>query len=67
LLFSVLFDRERIAMMLRVAALVALLFNPFVALLPALAAEFLTRARFFSDVVPKSVASTFLTPKGGHA
>ncbi len=50
---------------LAVVALVSLPFAPAISLAFALAAEIAGRWLFFTGVVPKSVASTFLTPKGG--
>jgi hypothetical protein len=38
-------------------------FSPIPAFLCALAAEMLGRYLFFASVVPKSMASTYLTPK----
>jgi DMSO reductase anchor subunit len=48
-------------------ALASLAVNPIAALLFALAGETLGRYLFFASVVPKSVASTFLTPKEAAA
>lgn len=57
-------DRQRQTLLLRAAALALLFVSPYAALAPSLAAEFIARARFFSDALTKSVASTFLKPKG---
>lgn len=46
------------------AALMALPFNPFVSLALAAAGELLGRWIFFASAVPKTVASTYLTPGG---
>jgi formate dehydrogenase iron-sulfur subunit len=48
-------------------SLVLLPFNPIAAILFAIAGEVLNRYLFFAAVVPKSVASTYLTPKEAAA
>ena len=47
-------------------ALAVLRFSPVASFGFALTAELLSRWLFFSSVVPKTVASTYLTPRGAH-
>jgi DMSO reductase iron-sulfur subunit len=67
LIASLAMDRDRATVALRIVALALVFWGGYAALAPALVAEFVARARFFSEVAPKSVASTFLKPKGGQA
>ena len=68
LLAALFLDAHQLTRVLRLAALGLLILHPYAALLPALAAEWIARSRFFSEVIPKSVAATFLKPKGlAHA
>ena len=64
LIAALVIDPQGVTRALRLAALSLLILNPYAALIPALAAEWVARTRFFSEVTPKSVASTFLKPKG---
>ena len=62
-------DLERVSRWrfgLGIAALTILPLSPYVSLPLALAAEAAGRWLFFASVVPKNVASTYLTP-GGRA
>ncbi len=49
---------------LRLLAIVAMAIHPGAALALALLSETTARIAFFAEVVPKSMASTFMTPKG---
>ncbi|MBL8215519.1 MAG: dimethyl sulfoxide reductase anchor subunit, partial [Bryobacterales bacterium] len=57
----------RLYLLLSFVAVALLPFNGMASLLAALAAEIGGRWLFFTSVVPKNVASTFLTPKGAAA
>jgi formate dehydrogenase iron-sulfur subunit len=59
-------DRSRIVTVLRALALVSAAVSPWAALPFALVAEWRSRADFFAHAEAKSVAGTFLKPKGGH-
>ena len=52
--------------LLWILALVVLRFSPVASFAFALTAELLSRWLFFTSVVPKTVASTYLTPRGSH-
>ena len=53
--------------LLWLAAIVALRYSAPASLLFALAGELLSRWLFFTSVVPKGMASTYLTPSGAHS
>ncbi len=59
--------RPKRATLLRGLALAALLLHPVLGLALALMSETFARIAFFSQVVPKSMASTFMAPKGAAA
>ena len=52
--------------LLWILALAALRFSPVASFAFALTAELLSRWLFFTSAVPKTVASTYLTPRGAH-
>lgn len=66
LLRGPLFNPSYARYILWMLALITLRYSPAASFLCALAAEMLSRWLFFASVVPKTVASTFLTPRGAH-
>ncbi|MBL8229681.1 MAG: dimethyl sulfoxide reductase anchor subunit [Bryobacterales bacterium] len=58
---------QRAGIVLNILSLIVLAWSPLASLAFALAAEIAARYLFFTSVVPKGIASTFLTPKRSAA